>query len=86
MTDPENHPEGGADDPVLAGLTEQITRRLQAGEEVDADDYAALHPACDGPLRSLLPTLHSLVELGRSVECRPRQRPAGSKRGEDTRS
>jgi serine/threonine-protein kinase len=57
----------GAVDPVLAGLAEHVTRRLQSGEAVDADDYAARYPAWAGPLRGLLPTLYGLAALGRSV-------------------
>jgi hypothetical protein len=76
MTDHDDHASDcGAVDPVLAGLTEQVTRRLQSGEAVDADDYADQYPAWAGPLRGLLPTLHGLAALGRSVARRRAHRP-----------
>jgi hypothetical protein len=72
-------PEGN---PRLAELTEEITRRLLAGEAFDADAYVAQHPDCAGPIRDLLPTMHHLVELGRIVarECQggPRSDPSHS--------
>jgi hypothetical protein len=58
------NPDGN---PRLAELTEEITRRLQAGETFDAEAYVAQHPDCAGPIRDLLPTMHDLVELGRAV-------------------
>jgi hypothetical protein len=68
MTDrDDNASDYGAVDPVLAGLAELVTRRLQSGEAVDPDDVAAQYPAWAGPLRGLLPTLQSLAALGRSV-------------------
>jgi hypothetical protein len=54
-------------DTTLAELTEEITRRLQSGESVEAATYANQHPEWVGPLSELLPTLHELVDLGKSV-------------------
>lgn len=59
------NPEG---DSRLAELTEEITRRLLAGEVFDAEAYVAQHPDCAEPIRELLPTMHHLVELARIVE------------------
>ncbi|SIO58866.1 hypothetical protein SAMN05444166_5840 [Singulisphaera sp. GP187] len=61
-------------DSRLAELTEEITRRLLAGEAFDAEAYVAQHPDCAGPIRDLLPTMHHLVELARIVAC---ERPEG---------
>lgn len=58
------NPEG---DSRLAELTEEITRRLLAGEAFDAEAYVAQHPDCAEPIRDLLPTMHHLVELARIV-------------------
>ncbi|MHC5537047.1 hypothetical protein ACYOEI_02275, partial [Singulisphaera rosea] len=44
---------------------EEITRRLQSGESVEADAFATLDPELADPIRELLPTLHDLIELGR---------------------
>ncbi len=67
-----SHP--GSDDPAdgddgssLARLSEQITRRLQAGQPVEAGAYQEAHPSCSEPIRGLLPTLRELAELGRSI-------------------
>jgi serine/threonine-protein kinase len=70
-----NSPSGRADayftgadlDPALAELAEEITLRLQAGEAVDLDDYAARHPQWAGPIRRLMPCLREMADLGRSV-------------------
>ena len=59
--------QGAETNPRLAELTDEITRRLQAGEVIDAEAYAALHPDCAGTIRELLPTMHQLIELGRTV-------------------
>jgi hypothetical protein len=56
-----------AEDPVLAGLAEQVTCRLQSGELVDADDYIDRFPARAGSIRGLLSVLHDLTALGRSM-------------------
>jgi hypothetical protein len=60
-------PANADPDTTLAELTEEITRRLQSGESVEAAAYAKQHPEWVGPISELLPTLHELVDLGRSV-------------------
>ncbi len=74
---------GGADVPHnteasfrLAELTEEITRRLQAGEVFDAEAYVARHSECAESIRDLMPTMHDLVELGRSLARRAPGPPA----------
>lgn len=68
MTDRGDTPPPGSDvDPALSELTEEITRRLLSGEPVDLEAYAGRHPGFAGSIRELLPTMHGLVELGRSV-------------------
>ena len=51
---------------VLAELTEEITRRLEAGEPVE-DDCLGDNHACAGPIRKLLPTLQTMVSLGEQI-------------------
>ena len=51
----------------LSELTEDITRRLQSGEPFDAEAYLALHPEWADSIRDLLPTLHDLIEYGKSL-------------------
>lgn len=53
--------------PRLDELTDEITRRLQAGEAFDADAYCAQYAEWAEPVRDLLPTMHDLIELGRTV-------------------
>jgi serine/threonine-protein kinase len=53
-------------DPALAELAEEITQRLQAGETVDVDDYAARHPEWADPIRRLMPVLREMADLGQS--------------------
>ena len=73
----------GANDPAsdegspLAELSEQITRRLQAGDPVEADDFLDRYPSCSAPIRGLLPTLRELAELGRSISRDRRARRFG---------
>jgi hypothetical protein len=74
MSEPERGPDAGetdpdlaAVDPALADLTEQITRRLQAGERVLAEDYIARYPAWAEPIRRLFPAVRDLVRLGRGA-------------------
>jgi hypothetical protein len=52
--------------PTLAKLIELLTRRLQSGEKVDADEFVELYPARAHSIRMLLPTLFDLAELRRS--------------------
>ena len=72
MTDPEAGHESEAEDPILAGLAEQVTRRLQSGDPVDVDDYVGRYPARAGSIRGLFSVLHDLTALGRSMA---RRRP-----------
>ncbi|WP_254053803.1 hypothetical protein [Singulisphaera sp. GP187] len=53
--------------PELAELAEEITRRLQDGEVVDLDDYAARHPEWADSLRQLMPVLREMADMGRAV-------------------
>jgi hypothetical protein len=64
----------------LAALTEQITRRMHAGEAIDVEDYALRYPKLAGPMRRLLPTLRQLAQLGRATppETTSRQLPSPS--------
>jgi serine/threonine-protein kinase len=63
----DSFPTGAGLDPELAELAEEITRRLQAGDAVDLDDYGARYPEWAGPIRRLMPVLREMAELGRSV-------------------
>jgi hypothetical protein len=72
MTDPEAGHESEAEDPILAGMAEQATRRLQSGDPVDVDDYVGRYPARAGSIRRLLSVLDDLTALGRSMA---RRRP-----------
>ena len=67
MTGPDGGHESEAEDPVLAGMAEQVTRRLQSGDPVDADDYVGRYPARAGSIRGLLSVLDDLTALGRSM-------------------
>jgi|GEM_PF-6154980 len=59
--------QGAEQGPSLADLTEEITRRLQMGETVDIEAYVNAHPHCAVSIRELFPTMHDLVELGKST-------------------
>lgn len=50
-------------DLVLADLFEEVTRRLEAGEPLDVEAFAAEYPDCAEQLRELLPALEFLVDL-----------------------
>jgi eukaryotic-like serine/threonine-protein kinase len=68
MTDLENRVLAGNEpDPVFLELTEQITRRLQSGEEIDVRDYLTRYPQWAGAICDLLPTMQNLVDYGRSI-------------------
>jgi hypothetical protein len=64
-------------DPALAEVAEQITRRLQAGQTIDEDDYVRRHPTLAAPIRLLMPAICGLAELGQLF---PRRRPGGDRR------
>src|SRR5262249_11061201 len=65
-------------DPALEALVEEYTNRLNAGEDLDAERFAAAHPGHAAELGQLLPALRVLAELsgpsaegGRPVEAGP---------------
>jgi hypothetical protein len=69
MTDRNEPPTPATgEEPVLAALTEQITRRLEQGEIVDFNQYQQAHPGLAAPIRDLIPMLSRLVELGRVID------------------
>ncbi len=53
-------------DPILVGLVDEFSRRVENGEAVDVDECAGLHPAHAERLRTLLPAIRGLAALGRS--------------------
>jgi hypothetical protein len=57
----------GAADPELDRLIEELTRRVQAGEDIDLEAFAREHPGHTEPLRRLLPALELLAGLSQSV-------------------
>jgi serine/threonine protein kinase len=57
----------GAADPELDRLIEELTRRVQAGEDIDLEAFARQHPGYTEPLRRLLPALELLAGLSQSV-------------------
>jgi hypothetical protein len=71
------------EDLELAALTEEITRRLERGEIVDANEYQQAHPGLAAPIRGLIPMLHTLVELGRAAH--PVPGTNGHPKGEERR-
>jgi serine/threonine-protein kinase len=54
-------------DPGLAEWVEEIAGQLQAGERVDLDACARLHPEWADQLGRLLPAMEVMADLGRSV-------------------
>jgi serine/threonine protein kinase len=57
----------GASEQGLGLLIDEMTAKLQAGERIDVEAYAAAHPEHAEALRRLLPALHLLADLGRSA-------------------
>jgi serine/threonine protein kinase len=53
-------------DGLLDQLLEEITSRIQAGELVNLDEYAAAHPEYADRLQRLLPAMQLLVAFGQS--------------------
>ena len=51
-------------DNQLASLVEEITRKLEAGQDVRLSDYARLYPDQIGSLQKLMPSLTALVLAG----------------------
>lgn len=74
MSDDNPGPPADFDDPVLAGLAERITRRLQSGERCEVPAGLDLDPDRSRAIRGLLPLLDDLAALGRSLG---RRRPRG---------
>ena len=64
----------GSDDQALGFLIDELTARIQAGEPVEVEAHVGEHPEHADALRRLVPALHLLADLGRSV-------PAGSASG-----
>src|SRR5262245_41611715 len=65
-------------DAVLEQLLEEITNRIQRGESIDVDDYAAEHPEYADRLERLLPAMQALVAFGRSQSTAGGRSPASS--------
>ncbi len=59
---------GGELDPAFIDVADQITRRLQAGDEIDVRDYVRRYPQWACAILELLPTMHGLVAYGRAVD------------------
>jgi serine/threonine protein kinase/Flp pilus assembly protein TadD len=53
--------------PGLEGLLEEFASRLEAGEALDVEAFAAAHPEHAEQLRRVLPTVLVLAELGHSA-------------------
>ncbi len=53
-------------DPILVGLVDEFSRRVENGEAVDVEAFAGLHPDHAERLRTLLPAIRGLAALGRS--------------------
>jgi serine/threonine protein kinase/Flp pilus assembly protein TadD len=56
----------GEEELAIADLIEEFTARLQAGESIDAEAFAAEHPSYAEKLRGLLPGVQVLAELEHS--------------------
>jgi serine/threonine protein kinase len=50
----------------LAMVVDELTRRFEEGEAVDADEFIARYPQHDTALRQLLPTMAALAQFGNS--------------------
>jgi tetratricopeptide (TPR) repeat protein/tRNA A-37 threonylcarbamoyl transferase component Bud32 len=61
---PSSVARDAASDAVLADLVAEVTDRLQAGEPVDIEAYAARHPERAEEIRRLLPALELLAVAG----------------------
>ncbi len=58
---------------LLGRIAEEFTRRCDAGEEPDVEDYARRHPAVGDILRQVLPALQALP--GPAAACDRRDSP-----------
>jgi hypothetical protein len=56
-----------AEDNQLAELVEEITARLQAGQQCDVDEYAARHPEYADRLRDWMTVMSAMADLGHSL-------------------
>lgn len=66
-------------DPALFDVVEEYTRRLLSGDDVDLDVLLAEHPEWAGTIKSLLPTMQGLADLG---QVEPGPRPEEGRGGE----
>ena len=65
-------------DPGLARLLEEATRRIEAGELVDAGELAAQNPAWSDQIKLLIPAVAGLAKIGQgNGEVRDRQGAGG---------
>src|SRR5690242_18856044 len=53
--------------PELENLLEEVAGRLEAGEALDVEAFAAAHPEHAEQLRRVLPTMLLLADLGHSA-------------------
>ncbi len=59
----------------LALIVEEITRRSQAGEEIDLEDYGSRYPQWASVLQSLLSPLRALAHFGHAAIPSPSSEP-----------
>ena len=62
---------GDEPDPAFLDLTEEITERLQAGEELNVRDYVKRYPQWAGAILKLLPTMQRSRRLWPGRQPRP---------------
>ncbi len=66
MSDREDELEpASGDEEMLADMVDRVACRLESGEPIDPGDDIPRHPAQASRLRSPLPTIRDLVDLGR---------------------
>jgi hypothetical protein len=67
--DLDTGPGGGCDpvEPALGEIVEELTRRLESGEPLDAEEHIRRNPVHARPIRQLLPALKAMIALGRSL-------------------
>jgi hypothetical protein len=54
-------------EPTLAEVVEEITRRLESGDAVNAEEHIRRNPTHAGRIQRLLPVLQTMISLGRIV-------------------
>jgi serine/threonine protein kinase len=64
--------------PELENLLEEVAGRLEAGEALDVEAFAAAHPEHAEQLRRVLPTMLLLADLGRSASASGAAPPTGN--------